>query len=96
MSNRVTEKQLQAIVDRINRMMGTPMATYTKDAEGRYRANVGNYHLDFAYGGVKLAQIASDGGGTHDVLRIGYVTKRELESALFSFIAGIEAKEGAR
>jgi len=50
---RITEKQLQAVVDRINRETNSPMASYTRTEAGRSVANVGNYHLYFAYGAVQ-------------------------------------------
>lgn len=100
--NRVTEKDLQAIVDRINRMMGTPMAPYAKadalNGKGGARmvAQIGNYHLDHAYGGVQLCQMVNDGGGVRDVLYSGHVPKRELQTAMFAFICGIELTQEAK
>lgn len=51
MSERITEKQLQCVVDRINAMTGNPMTPWTRTEKGA-KGNIGNYHLDFAYGGV--------------------------------------------
>lgn len=94
--NRVTEKDLQAIVDRINRMMGTPMAPYVPRSNpdiGGLVAQIGNFHLDHAYGGVALHQTLNDGGGVCDVLQSGHVPKRELQTAMFAFIRGIEFQQ---
>ena len=105
---RVTEKDLENIARRINRMTGNPETSYSTvkcpkcDGEGcnmcsnrgtRMRANVGNYHISYAYGGAALHQMGNEGGGIRDVLRIGHVPKRELQSAMFAFISGIEAME---
>jgi hypothetical protein len=84
---RVTEKELDGIVARINRMTENPETSYTKSANGKYSQNAGNYHLSWAYGGVTLHQMMES--GSHDVLRCGYVSKRELRGLLFAFIDGI-------
>lgn len=74
---RMTEKQLQAIVDRINRMTGAPMTPYTKVGE-RHVAQIGNYHLSGAYGGKSLHRMVTDGGGISDVFGCGHASKRDL------------------
>lgn len=51
MSERITESNLKALVRRINEATGAAIEPYTKQADGRYKANIGNYHLDIAYGG---------------------------------------------
>ena len=89
MSRRVTEKDLEAIVSRINRITNSPLTSYTKDDTGKYRANIGNYHLSHAYGGVSLHRMHNDGGGISDVFRCGHVTKRELQMMMFAFIEGL-------
>ena len=86
--NRVTNDDLRAIVARINRLTCSPLDSYT----GRI-ANVGNYHLDGAYGGWALYRMANESGGVSDVLRIGHVSKRELQGAMFAFIAGLETAQ---
>jgi hypothetical protein len=96
MSHRVTIARLEAVVARINKLLDCPADPYSKQEDGTYKANVGNYHLSFAYGGVSLHQMCSEGGGVRDVLRIGHVSKRELESGLHAFIAGIETAEMVR
>ena len=88
--NRITETHLQAIVDRLNRMTGNPLEPYTKGDDGRYHANIGNYHLSHAYGGVSLHRMVNDGGGVSEPLRTGHISKRELSERLYAFIYGIE------
>jgi hypothetical protein len=95
MSERITQKMLERLVDRINQITGQPETSYTKDKDGRYRANVGNYHLDYAYGGVALEQMSTDGGGVHSVFGCGHVTKRELYNRLHAFINGLEAEKNS-
>lgn len=90
MTTRTTIAHLQAIVARINRKTNSPLESGGV-VDGRYRANIGNYHLDQAYGGVALYRMVNEGGGCSDVLRIGHVSKRELEASMHAFIAGLEA-----
>jgi hypothetical protein len=87
---RVTEKELEGIVARINRITGNPEISYTKNHEGKLIQNSGNYHLSWAYGGVTLYQLLES--GSRDVLRCGYVSKRELRALLYAFIDGISTE----
>lgn len=93
-ANRITQANLEAVVARINRMTNSPDESYKRDEAGKLRAQVGNYHLSYAYGGVSLHRMVNESGGVHDVLRIGHVPKRELYNAMFSFIAGLDAAGG--
>jgi hypothetical protein len=86
--NRITEKHLQAIVDRLNRITGSPEAPYIDG-----KAQIGNYHLSHDYGGVCLHRMHNDGGGVSSPLSTGHVTKRELAGLLHAFIAGINTSE---
>ena len=91
MSDRITKAHLESLADRINRMTGSPEASYsTHTVGGHYCANVGNYHLDGAYGGWKLSRMSNESGGVSDITH-GFVTKRELYGLMQAFIRGIEA-----
>jgi hypothetical protein len=83
---RITETHLQAKIDRLNRVTGSPAEPYTDG-----KANVGNYHLSHAYGGVCLHRMHNSGGGVSSPLSTGHVSKRELAGLLSAFIAGIES-----
>lgn len=85
---RITEKDLQAMCDRINRMLDKPLDPYAR-TEGNPGANIGCYHLDHAYGRVALYQMASEGGGVRDIFG-GHMPKRELYELMHAFIKGIE------
>lgn len=87
---RITEKDLLNIVTRINRAAGTPLTYNDKQPDGKFKANIGNYHLDFAYGGVRLVQTQNEGGGIRNVTTGGYGTKRELYHQMLAYLAGIE------
>ena len=85
---RITNAHLQGRVDYLNRITGNEKETYTKDESG-FHANIGNYYISGAYGGVKLEQICSDGGGCSDISRQGFGTKRELYNWMNAYIDGI-------
>jgi hypothetical protein len=79
---RVTEKDLRVLVDQINGLTGNPLQAWS---EGK--ANVGNYHLYGANGGISLHQTMNCGGGVHTIL--GNSTKREMRMQLYAFLHGI-------
>lgn len=87
MRDRVTDRDLDRLCDRINELTGSPMRPWGPDG-----ANVGNYHIGSAYGGVRLERMFNTGGGITTPLRSGYVSRRELYEALSAFIAGLETE----
>lgn len=95
MKQQVTQAQLQAVVDRINRITGSPSEPYVKNEDGKHIAQIGNYHLDGAYGGYSLHRMVNAGGGCNDVLMCGHVPKRELLSLMFAYIEGLNEKVAA-
>ena len=77
---RVKQAELDALLNLLNSEPEEPTRQYPE---------VGYYYLMGAYGGVKLVQIVSDGGGVRDVLpHLGYVNKPTMAAALRSFLAG--------
>lgn len=86
----VTLKTLEAVVDRINKMTNNPLESYSK-VDDRYIAQVGNYHLSGAYGGYSLHRMYNLDGGITDVFQCGHVSKRELLTRMYSFLAGYNA-----
>ena len=94
MAERITDKHLQAVCDRINRITGSPMEPYVHDpVKGKHVAQVGNYHISHAYGGVCLHRMVNDAGGVSSVLGYGYVPKRELYERMRAFISGLYVAE---
>ena len=87
---RITEKKLNALCERLNKLTGSPETPYTLDGVG-IRANVGNYHISHAYGGVCLHRMSNESGGVTTPLNCGHVSKRELYNAMHAFMAGFEA-----
>jgi len=87
---RITKQDLDGLINRLNKLTKSPETSYTK-IDGKYRANIGNYRLDGAYGGWKLMRICSEGGGVQDVLHMGYCSKPEAYRLIYAYINGIEA-----
>lgn len=90
---RITQKDLEKLVARINTLTGSPQKTYEYDRAGRYVPQAGNYHLSYAHGGVKLERMSltPNCSGISEVSTGGYETKRALYTWMQAFIAGIEA-----
>ena len=84
MQQRVTQAQLQAVVDRINRITGSPITPYTDG-----KINIGNYHISHAYGGVCLHRMHTEGGGVSSPLSTGHIPKRELLALMYAYITGL-------
>lgn len=91
---RITEKVLQYLVDRINEATGNIAKPYTKVGD-RFKANIGNYHLSGAYSGWQLQQMVNENGGIRSITS-GYVPKRELYYQLSAYLSGLSAKVNAR
>jgi hypothetical protein len=89
---RITEKQLESLVQWVNELTNSPPTSYTRTEDGKLTANIGNYHLYFAYGGVNLHRMTNTGGGVNTPLGEGTRTKRELFNQLHAFINGLRAK----
>ena len=83
---RITESFLQAQVDRLNRITGSPATPYVNG-----EAQVGCFHLSHAYGGVSLHRMCNAAGACSAPLNCGHVTRRELSDRIAAFIAGYDA-----
>ena len=87
MAQRVTVKQLEVMVARLNRKHGYAIEGYSRDANGKFAVNIGCYVLSGAYGGYKIQQLVTEGGGVRSCSGFGYGTKREcytwLQGALY-------------
>ena len=88
MTQRIEKANLFAVLARINDTTGNQREGWTKQEDGTFRANVGTYVLDWAYGGVQLAQLVNESGGERNITGRG--TKRETYHRMHAFLAGIE------
>ena len=86
---RITNKDLEAVVRRINTMTNNPIEPYTKGEDGCFHSNVGNYHISGAYGGVSLHQMSNEQGGIRDVFSCGHTTKKDLYNRMQAYINGL-------
>lgn len=55
-------KMIQNKLDRLNQLTGNPKEPWVRTDEG-FKAQVGNFHLDRAYGGVQLVRMVNTSGG---------------------------------
>ena len=85
---RITNKQLDALVRQINEATGSPLVPWRQE-NGATVANIGCYFLDYAYGGVKLARIENAAGGQSDISTDGFGTKRQLYSWMKAYSMGL-------
>lgn len=91
MTQRITMKQLEKLCNRINKVAGTPLTYCDKVGQMPFKANIGHFHIDAAYSGVRLVQTCNEGDGIRSFT--GYLTKRELFYAMHAFIEGLLQKE---
>lgn len=92
--NRITMKDLNAVVGRINQLQGTPNAPYAFNSNtGRHEPQARCYHLSGAYGGYALEQMCDTGTGVRTIIG-GYMPKRDLYERMHAFIRGLEAAKG--
>lgn len=90
--NRITQSQLNYLVDELNTLTNSPLKAYTRTESGA-KANIGNFHLYQAYGAIGLHRMCNEGGGITEI--IGLSTKRELYYQLRAMINGIELGKAA-
>ena len=85
---RITIKHLHRVVALLNDAVGADREPYTRDDEGRFRANVGTFRIDRACGGFRLERIASEGGGASDISPRG--TAREIHEFIQAMLVGLD------
>ena len=85
---RITVKDLEARINYLNKITDSPALPWTK-IEGKLCGNIGNYHLDQAYGGCALYRMDNESGGVEDISRIGHARKGELYNWINAYIEGI-------
>jgi len=90
---RITQKDLEQAVRVLNLAAGANVDPYTKQDDGKYRANPGTYLLDGAYGGWKLVQVRGESGGERSVTS-GYVPKSQLYHLIHAYIDGLRTGRG--
>lgn len=84
---RITDRDIKAGPDRLNEALGRSLEPYSKQEDGSYKANIGNFHSYCAYGMVGLHEMFNDGGGVQSHGSLG--TKRELYERIHAMLDGI-------
>lgn len=92
----MTRAKVEAQIARLNAITGSPAEPYTKGADGKFTANPGNFHLEGAYGGHKLARMATTGDGSSDPLNTGFTTWRKLYDAIDNYMRALEDVQRGR
>lgn len=85
MADRITERDLKNLCDRINAKVGAPMQPWVNG-----NAQIGNYHISRAYGGVCLHVMHNASGGVRTPLIGGHVPKRHLYDMMHAYLMGLE------
>lgn len=89
---RITDKILNAKIDALNQLTGSPANPYTRDPEtGKLTANVGSHYLAHGFQGVNVYKLANAGGGVTTPLGNHDRPRRELADALDHYAAGYRA-----
>jgi len=88
MTTRITRAFIDAKADTINRMTKSPVES-SNTVDGKYCANIGNYHISCAYGGYSLHRMVTEGGGARDVFDCGHIPARQLAALMSAYITGL-------
>jgi hypothetical protein len=88
MSTRITRAFLDAKAATINSMTNSPVEP-SRMVDGKYRANVGSYHISGSYGGYCLHRMANEAGGVNDVFDCGHITAKQLAALMSAYTAGL-------
>jgi hypothetical protein len=97
MSSRITRRDLEHQIRRLNTITGHATEPYTQQPDGTWTPNAHTFKLSGAYGGWALHQMASGGTGERDVLYSGHVPARELHHRIDAYIrATMDYEQHAR
>ena len=85
----ITKADLDSLVRRLNvAKKYKPTRTIGRYKNGKFKSDKG-FHLDSAYGGVKLVFSNKDSSAESDVTR-GYVSKKELYEKIQNILTGMK------
>lgn len=88
MTQRITRAHLDAKCDTLNRMTKSPTEP-SRMVDGKWTANVGNYHISGAYDGYSLHRMSNESGGVSDVFNCGHIPARQLAALMSAYTAGL-------
>jgi hypothetical protein len=87
MATRITNAHLDNLCDEINEKRGTPLNAWTRQEDGKLRANVGNVHIYDGGGLYSLHEMANESGGVCRIFTGR--TKRELFDQMVGYASGL-------
>jgi len=88
--DRITNKQLEILADRMNEVTGSPKEAWTRAKDGTLKANIGNFHISRAYGGACVHRMMSEGGGVTTPISYGHIPRRDLFELMHAWLRGFE------
>lgn len=88
-NQRITDKDLDRLAERLNNLTKSPTKPYDT-VDGKMTAQVGNFHISHAYGGVCLHRMSNTSGSVSTPLVSYHQPKRALYDAMHTFMDGIE------
>lgn len=83
---RITKAQIEAVIEWLNKELNRPLKPY-ENIDGKFTAQIGNFHLYQAYGAYGLHEMATEGGGIRQTIGLG--TKKELFNSIHRLLDGI-------
>lgn len=84
-----SKKTLEKLCELINTATGSPLTPYTRTESG-LTANIGNFHLSGAYGGVCVHRMHNQSGGVTEPIWSGHISKAKAETKMRAYLAGLE------
>ena len=89
---RTSSKDIQRLVDLLNKLTDSPAEPWAGQG-ATFKANVGCFHIEHAYGAPRLVRMVTEGGGERDISP--RLPNGELARWINAYIAGFEtAKRG--
>ena len=89
--DRITNKHLEAMTNRLNKLVGAELEVWNKETG---KSNAGTYYVQGAYGGYRLERICNDGHGSSDITLLG--TKREVYEQIKTAVTVLEFQNRRR
>lgn len=87
----MNRKDLEQMVKVLNIRMNRPTEVYTMK-DGKYTANYGCFHIEGAYGGVRLSETVN---GSAVKTHTGYLPKKDLARFIQGMLATLDAQQRA-
>ena len=80
---RITQKDIEFLANRINDKSNSPHKPWEDG-----NANIGCYHISYAYGGAALHRMSNEHGGVRDIFG-HHMPKKELYNRMQAYLSGL-------